>query len=111
MGKCKKPKHRKLLEIKLRSYPVYKKSITSIIHHTELDEDSFQLVFKKRVAVEQIEDALSILHEEEKEIIEAFYFDRRSVACFCEEKGMSERSFFRIKGRALDKMAQVLNLI
>jgi RNA polymerase sigma factor (sigma-70 family) len=66
---------------------------------------------ERRKKIDQIEKALSVLNEDEKEVIRKTYFEELSVVMVCEELSISPAKYRRIKAKAIDKIAIVLNLI
>jgi ArpU family phage transcriptional regulator len=65
---------------------------------------------ERRKLVQQIEKALNVLSQEEREVIERTYFEELSTIQVCMELKFSERTYRRIKSRALEKIAVSLNL-
>lgn len=58
---------------------------------------------------EQLELALAALSEEERKLVELFYFKKKGTWATTDALGVSERTFYRIKKHAIDKMARVLS--
>lgn len=124
----RKPEYRKKVEKILSDYVPMKKSlqgwelfpscvpiygeeeITSSSRWSSTERYGIKRAERKRT-VQQIEKALNILSQEEREAIERTYFDYLTTVQVCMELKMSERTYRRIKSRALEKIAMVLNLI
>jgi len=68
---------------------------------------------EKEVKVKQINRAFNALTTEEKNLLDKKYFDssQPSDVRVCMENGYSERHYYRIKDRALRKVAIALNII
>lgn len=67
--------------------------------------------WEKQVFVQQMEKALDTLNEDERAVIEKTYFDELCVVMVCDQLRISPATYRRIKSRAIDKIAIVLNLI
>lgn len=130
--KWTKPDYRKLVEEMLRLYPLYKKSLESglggglfpsltpsydlkvVGGKRESTTEKYAIKRAERQElVKLVEYALSFLDDEEREVIEATYFiiNRPRIYIVFQELNMSERSYHRIKKRAISKIALVLGLI
>jgi hypothetical protein len=69
---------------------------------------------EKYVLVKQVEMGLGVLTQEERKIIEVYYFQPDKwpgVVEFCDQYRLSEATYHRVKREALWKMAIVWNLI
>lgn len=67
--------------------------------------------WEKHLWVQRIEKALATLDEDEIEVIQKTYFDGLCVVMVCHHLKISSATYRRIKSRAIDKIATVLNLI
>jgi RinA family phage transcriptional activator len=133
----KKPQYRKEVEKWLRDYPYLKESIED---REMIDlfpscvpvygEENFgggggfsssterygikraeRHSWEKQLWVQRIERALATLDEDERAVIEKSYFDGLPAIVVCRHLRMSEATCRRIKARAIEKVALVLNLI
>ncbi|MBN2910788.1 DUF1492 domain-containing protein [Polycladomyces sp. WAk] len=139
--KYKKPSYRRQVERLLREYPVLKAAIenerqlereglgnlfpscTPLYEesvsrgHSEYHQSTTELYAiiraTKMVRLQQIERALLVLNLDERYIIEKRYMDQSPAddMIVCDKLGWSKRTYYRIKRRALDKLAIALNLI
>lgn len=68
---------------------------------------------EKSLKIKQINRAMGILSSEERQIIECKYFDNSQPSDMrvCDLLNWPERSYYRIKDRALRKIATALNII
>jgi ArpU family phage transcriptional regulator len=138
--KYKKPSYRRKVESILREYPVLKASIENERQlereglgnlfpsctplYDELVSRGFSeyqstteryaiIRATKIVRLQQIERALAVLNLDERFLIEKRYLDQSPAddMIVCDELGWSKRTYYRIKRRALDKLAMALNFI
>jgi ArpU family phage transcriptional regulator len=137
--KYKKPSYRRQVERLLREYPVLKAAIenerqlereglgnlfpscTPLYESVSGGYSEYQSTTEryaiiratKMVRLQQIERALLVLNLDERYLIEKRYLDQTPAddMFVCDELGWSKRTYYRIKKRALDKLAMALNLI
>jgi len=138
--KYKKPSYRRQVERLLREYPVLKAAIENerqlereglgnlFPSCTPLYEESVSRAYSeyqstteryaiiratKMVRLQKIERALAVLDLDERFLIEKRYLDQSPAddRFVCDELGWSLRTYYRIKKRALNKLAMALNLI
>ncbi|MBN2909140.1 DUF1492 domain-containing protein [Polycladomyces sp. WAk] len=138
--KYKKPSYRRQVEHLLREYPVLKAAIENERQlereglgnlfptctpmyeesvsrgHSEYQSTTERYAIiraTKMVRLQQIERALLVLNLDERYLIEKRYMDQSPAddMIVCDELGWSKRTYYRIKRRALDKLAIALNLI
>jgi ArpU family phage transcriptional regulator len=131
-ARYRKPLYRKMIEQLLKQYPVFKKAIenrtqTVLSYYFSPNnplydskkkveyqpKTSKQRRSRKNIQVTLIEEALRSLDIDERMLIEEVYFnpERVTVDVICERFGWSRRSYFRLKSRAIEKLACALNLI
>ncbi|MBA4544496.1 hypothetical protein H1164_16810 [Thermoactinomyces daqus] len=135
--KWKKPMYRKLVEQFLRDYlplkeslqdremvdlfpscvPTYGEEGVSGGGHGSSSTERYALKrverqsWEKEIFVQRLEKALDILNENEREVIVKTYFDGLCPTQAYMQLRMSERSYRRVKARAIDKIALSLGLI
>jgi len=138
--KYKKPPYRRKVERILREYPVLKAAIENerqlereglgnlFPSCTPIYEESvsrgyseYQSITERyaiiradnSIRLQQIERALSVLDLDERFLIEKRYIDPSPAddRFVCDELGWSLRTYYRIKKRALYKLAMALNFI
>lgn len=136
--KWKKPVYRKLVEKMLRDYPAMKEAIQDRemidllpscvpVYGEEMISSgnspfassterygikrAERRSWERYLWVQKIEKAMILLDGDERMVIEKTYFDGLCAVMVCYQLNMSERSYRRIKSRAIEKIALVLNLI
>lgn len=133
--KWRKPAYWRVVESKLKRYPQLKKAVkdrdmidlfppcTPVYEekvsaaYSEYQSSTEKYGIKrasKRLEVERMENALCELSDLQKAMIEAVYFSPNEfpgVAIFCEQHGISKRKYHLMKKEAIDKIAEVLNLV
>jgi RinA family phage transcriptional activator len=67
--------------------------------------------WEKQIFVQRMEKALQTLSQDEWEVIAETYFYGLCAVQVCIQLKMSERSYRRIKARAIEKLAMALGLI
>ncbi|SFJ82853.1 ArpU family phage packaging/lysis transcriptional regulator [Thermoflavimicrobium dichotomicum] len=128
--KYRKPDYRRKVERLLRQYPLLKvaveqleKEYPSCIPMYELERvqggdlsNSTQSYAtrraEKKILLERIEKALEVLNLDERFLIEEKYFDLNCPPddIICHRLGWSQRTYYRIKQQAIEKLAFVLDL-
>lgn len=121
--------YKRTIEMMLREYPYAKRALEAGLFprlvplYEEVSgggsaqgsttERSALLRVEKENLCRAVETALDVLLDNERKIIDFFYFteDRFPVYRFCQDNFLSERTFYRMKAAALEKMARVLGLI
>jgi ArpU family phage transcriptional regulator len=67
----------------------------------------------KRLLVEQVDSCLEVLNDEERRLVEEAYFCsvRPPMDIIYDKLGVSRPTYYRIRDRAFQKIAMLLNLI
>jgi ArpU family phage transcriptional regulator len=129
----RRPSYKKVVEHILREYPILKESIaeyerdhypscTTVYEerigrtYNEYISSTEQFVVRKadkELQVRRIEQALKILSIKEKKLIEVRYFDQNDPIDYavCQQLGCSRSDYYRVKKRAIHKLALAMNII
>ncbi|MDQ0418478.1 ArpU family phage transcriptional regulator [Croceifilum oryzae] len=128
----RKPSYRKEVERRLRKYPILKVAVEDLkyqypsctshygepMHGGQKEYISSTEKYavqraEKEMELKRIEQALKILNEDERQLVEERYFTRmrKNDEIVCDRIGWSKRSYYRVKKEAIDKVAYTLNLI
>jgi hypothetical protein len=119
---------RAMVESMLRKYPIAKKKLASGLFPPLVPPYGEEVTYcgnvtsmteiyaikrqENQLLCYQVETALSELTKRERDIIEYFYFtdeeERISVWYYAKSIGITERHFYRIKSKALDKIEKEL---
>lgn len=104
MGALKKPEYRKTVEQMLKQYPILKMSA---------DGKGNSVIEFPSNQVKKVEKALEQLKDDEKKVIEETFFKDHGckVIVLAEQLGMSFATYKRKKRKAIEKIAQAINLI
>jgi ArpU family phage transcriptional regulator len=127
------PSYKKIVECILREYPILKESIveyerdhypscTTVYEerigrtYSEYISSTEQFGIRKadkELKVRRTEQALKILSEKEKRLIEVRYFDQNDPIDYavCQQLGWSRSDYYRVKKRAIQKLALAMNII
>jgi ArpU family phage transcriptional regulator len=93
--------------------PLYEESVSRGYSDYQSTTERYAIIRATKIRLQQIERALAVLNLDERFLIEKRYLDQSPVddMIVCDELGWSKRTYYRIKRRALDKLAIALNLI
>jgi ArpU family phage transcriptional regulator len=125
--------YKKIVERILREYPILMKSIAEyeLLHYppcTTVYEERIGRSYSeyissteqfgvqkadKQLQVHRTEQALKILSAKEKKLIEARYFDQNDPIDYavCHQLRWSRSDYYRVKKRAIQKLALAMNII
>lgn len=94
--------------------PVYEERVGQVYSEFHSSTEKYALrKTEKQLQVQRIDNALQVLSEKERKLIEARYFDPNEPVdgWIYDQLGWSQASYYRVKRQAIYKLALALNMI